>query len=169
MALSLNNTDDAHEKGAITSSLGIPLPAGIVRVYKQDASSIGSGQQQTIFIGEDNIDHVPRNENITLQIGNAFDIVGETTLVSESNPSKEVSISSYNVTLRNRGNESSPTILVNVNDLNEDWQILNSSIPFVKKDASSIQFSVTIPANSQRSFDYRIQTIQTITPPSIGR
>lgn len=74
-------------------------------------------------------------------------------------PSDDISISNYNVTLRNRGNESAATVLVNVNNLYSDWQILQSSIPFVKKDASTVQFSITIAPNSQRSFEYTIQTI----------
>lgn len=82
VALSLNNTETGHR---FSNTLGIPRPSEIVRVYKEDLTSASSGgPQQMIFIGEDTIDHIPRNENLTLQIGNAFDIVGDTTLVSES-------------------------------------------------------------------------------------
>lgn len=90
VALSLN-TEEVDERDNISSNnkLGIPLPSGVVRVYKEDITSTSSGidsHQQMIFIGEDSINHIPRNENMTLQIGNAFDIVGQTTLVSETNP-----------------------------------------------------------------------------------
>lgn len=51
--------------------LGIPLPKGIVRVYKKDAQ----GHDQ--FIGEDQIDHTPKNEQIRLKLGNAFDITAD--------------------------------------------------------------------------------------------
>lgn len=90
VALSLN-TEEVDERDNISSNnkLGIPLPSGVVRVYKEGITSTSSGidsHQQMIFIGEDSINHIPRNENMTLQIGNAFDIVGQTTLVSETNP-----------------------------------------------------------------------------------
>ncbi|CAN5315193.1 hypothetical protein BH18THE2_BH18THE2_35540 [soil metagenome] len=86
------------------NKLGIPLPSGVVRVNKEDITSTSSGidsHQQMIFIGKDSINLIPRNENITLQIGNAFNIVGQ-TLVSETNPSEDITISNYNIALSNR-------------------------------------------------------------------
>lgn len=114
--------------------------------------------ENLIFIGEDSINHTPINENITLNIGNAFDIVGQTSLVSESNPSDEINIKTYNVTLKNRSNQSA-TVLVNVGDMHDDWTIPYNTVPFVRKDASTIQFSVPIQANSQTSIVYSIQTM----------
>jgi hypothetical protein len=52
--------------------LGMPLPAGKIRVYKQDADD-----KALEFIGEERIDHTPKDENLSLQVGNAFDVVGE--------------------------------------------------------------------------------------------
>jgi len=111
-----------------------------------------------IFVGEDRINHTPINENITLNVGAAFDIVGQTSLVSESNPFDEINMKAYNVTLNNRSNQSA-TVLVNVGELHDDWTILDNTVPFVRRDASTVEFSIPIQANSQTSIAYSIQTI----------
>ena len=154
ISLSFNNTRDNTNNN---NGLGIPLPSGIMRIYKQYDDQEGMNED-LIFIGEDSISHTPTNENITLNVGNAFDIVGQTSLVSESNPSDEINIKTYNVTLKNRSNQSA-TVLVNVGDLHDDWTILDNTVPFVRKDASTVQFPVPVQSNSQTSIAYRIQTI----------
>ena len=156
ISLSFNNTKDNDNN----NGLGIPLPSGIMRIYKQyDYQK--EMNEDLIFIGEDSISHTPTNENITLNVGNAFDIVGETILVSETNPSDEINIKTYNVTLKNRSNQSA-TVLVNVGNLHDDWTILDNTVPFVRKDASTVQFPVPVQSNSQTSILYRIQTISQI-------
>ena len=154
ISLSFNNTRDNTNNN---NGLGIPLPRGIMRIYKQYDDQKGMNED-LIFIGEDSISHTPTNENITLNVGNAFDIEGQTSLVSESNPSDEINIKTYNVTLKNRSNQSA-TVLVNVGDLYDDWTILVNTVPFVRKDASTVQFPVPVQSNSQTSIVYRIQTI----------
>lgn len=156
ISLSFNNTKDNNNN----NGLGIPLPSGIMRIYKQYDYQKGMNED-LIFIGEDIISHTPTNENITLNVGNAFDIVGETILVSETNPSDEINIKTYNVTLKNRSNQST-TVLVNVGGLHDDWTILDNTVPFVRKDASTVQFPVPIQSNSQTSIVYRIQTISQV-------
>lgn len=152
ISLSFNNTKENDNHG-----LGIPLPDGIMRIYKQSDNQ-KEMNENLIFIGEDRINHIPINENITLNVGNAFDIVGQTSLVSESNPSDEINMKAYNVTLNNRSNQSA-TVLVNVGELHDDWTILDNTVPFVRKDASTVEFSIPIQANSQTSIAYSIQTI----------
>jgi hypothetical protein len=154
ISLSFNNTRDNTNNN---NGLGIPLPSGIMRIYKQYDDQKGMNED-LIFIGEDSISHTPTNENITLNVGNAFDIVGQTSLVSESNPSDEINIKTYNVTLKNRSNQSA-TVLVNAGDLHDDWTILDNTVPFVRKDATTVQFPVPVQSNSQTSIVYRIQTI----------
>lgn len=152
ISLSFNNTKENDNHG-----LGIPLPDGIMRIYKQSDNQ-KEMNENLIFIGEDRINHTPINENITLNVGDAFDIVGQTSLVSESNPSDEINMKAYNVTLNNRSNQSA-TVLVNVGELHDDWTILDNTVPFVRKDASTVEFSIPIQANSQTSIAYSIQTI----------
>jgi hypothetical protein len=157
ISISFNNTKDNNNNN---NGLGIPLPSGIMRIYKQyDYQK--EMNEDLIFIGEDSISHTPTNENITLNVGNAFDIVGETILVSETNPSDEINIKTYNVTLKNRSNQSA-TVLVNVGNLHDDWTILDNTVPFVRKDASTVQFPVPVQSNSQTSIVYRIQTISQV-------
>lgn len=152
ISLSFNNTKENDNHG-----LGIPLPDGIMRIYKQSDDQ-KEMNENLIFIGEDSINHTPINENITLNVGDAFDIVGQTSLVSESNPSDEINMKTYNVTLNNRSNQSA-TVLVNIGELHDDWTILDNTVPFVRKDASTVEFSIPIQANSQTSIVYSIQTI----------
>jgi hypothetical protein len=152
ISLSFNNTKENDNHG-----FGIPLPDGIMRIYKQSDDQ-KEMNENLIFIGEDSINHTPINENITLNVGDAFDIVGQTSLVSESNPSDEINMKTYNVTLNNRSNQSA-TVLVNVGELHDDWTILDNTVPFVRKDASTVEFSIPIQANSQTSIVYSIQTI----------
>jgi hypothetical protein len=152
ISLSFNNTKENDNHG-----LGIPLPDGIMRIYKQSDNQ-KEMNENLIFIGEDRINHTPINENITLNVGDAFDIVGQTSLVSESNPSDEINMKAYNVTLNNRSNQS-VTVLVNVGELHDDWTILDNTVPFVRKDASTVEFSIPIQANSRTSIAYSIQTI----------
>lgn len=140
--------NNSKEKG-----LGIPLPAGTVKMFKKDIQ--GDAQ----FIGEDNILHTPVNENMTLKMGNVFDITASTIVTESSTISEDTKINSYNVTLRNHKN-SPVDVLVNVNDLYGNWMVLENSMPFTKKDASTIQFPVNnIGPNTSKSFTYTIQRI----------
>lgn len=170
ISIGFNNTEQEGNNNNDTDDLelGTALPQGLIRVYKQ-TDEIQPRQQLTqpslLFIGEDSIDHTPINENISLQIGNAFNILGRTTLVSERHPTEDVSIGTYNVTLTNRNVNESATVLVNINDLFDDWRVLENTLPYEQKDATSIQFVIDLPINSQRSFNYTIEAVS----PSIFR
>jgi hypothetical protein len=144
-SLSLNNTEQG--------GLGIPLPEGNIRIYKQDLD----GQLQ--FAGEDDIGHTPRNENITLSVGKAFDIVAQTTLVNNTEPTQfsKTSIKGYEVSLRNHKDEAA-TVRVNLNNLESEWTIEDSNIPYVQKDSFSVQFAVRVPEDSARVLRFTIIT-----------
>src|SRR5690606_19354294 len=85
------------------SKMGMPLPAGIVRVYKEDSE--GAAQ----FVGENRIEHTPREEDVRLYIGNAFDIVGETVQTQYQDLGNGYN-ASYKVTLKNRKKEGEPVV-----------------------------------------------------------
>jgi hypothetical protein len=108
------------------NQLGMAMPKGKVRVYKKDQD----GALQ--FIGEDLIDHTPRNEKIRLYIGDAFDLVGERTQTNVQNVSDRVRRESYQISLRNR--KDKPVTMTAVEHSYGQWKILNSSVPFTKKD-----------------------------------
>ncbi len=112
--------------------MGIPLPVGS-RMYKpyEDQKEMN---ENLIFIREDSIGSTPTNEKITLNVSNAFDIVRQTSLVSEFNPSDEIKMKTYKVTFKIRINKSA-TVLANVGNFRDDWTILYNTVPFVRNDS----------------------------------
>jgi len=135
---------DVENKEA--NHLGIALPKGKVRVYKAD----GSGQLQ--FVGEDQIDHTPRDETLHLALGQAFELRGK-RVVESSNTAKSEKTETVAVTLRNSKDEP---ILAEVVEHQSwpTWKVTESSPSFEKKDASTIVFKVTVPARGEATVRY---------------
>ncbi len=136
-------------KNSEANSLGIPLPAGTVRVYQGDSK----GRVQ--FIGEDHIDHTPKDETLSLHIGNAFDVVAErkqTDFQRSSSHSVEVE---YEVTLRNHKPDP-VTVLVN-EPIGGDWTMLNSNFKFEKTAAFAARFTVPVTADGESVLKYRVR------------
>ncbi|MET0790880.1 MAG: DUF4139 domain-containing protein, partial [Polyangiaceae bacterium] len=129
--------------------LGMPLPKGTVRVYKSDKS----GQKQ--FIGEDSIDHTPRDEKIRIKLGEAFDVVGDRTETAWQVISPCVNESAWEIKLRNH-KDSAETVLVN-EPAGGDWEIVSSSLPATKKDASTFTFDVPLAPRSETKLTYRVR------------
>ena len=130
------------------NSLGMPLPAGTVRVYKADSS----GRPQ--FVGEDGIDHTPENEDVELHLGNAFDVVAERVQTSYRKLGDNTTETAWKVTLRNH--KDGDVVVTVVEPFNGDWSILDSSLPYVKKTAFSAEFSVPVKANGETMLTYRV-------------
>lgn len=130
------------------NSLGMPLPAGIVRVYKKDAS----GRQQ--LVGEDQIPDTASGETVTLNLGNAFDVTEHGKQANFQRQGPRESEASYEITLRNH---QSQAIAVSVNEpFSGDWQILSSSFPYKKTSATSARFHVPVPAHGKAVLTYRV-------------
>ncbi len=134
------------------SRLGLPLPKGVVRVYKKD--SAGNAQ----FIGEDNIDHTPKNEKIRLKLGNAFDVTADkrqTDFKRLPNVGKFgfVAESAYEIVLKNAKKEA-VTVTV-VEPIPGDWQMVQSSLPHTKASATTALWSVIIPAQGTSVLTFR--------------
>lgn len=130
------------------NNLGMPMPKGKVRVYKSDGKTVE-------FIGEDLIDHTPREEKIKLQIGEAFDIVAEETQTEQRKITDRVYENSYEIKLRNRKKED---VVVEVEkNLGTNWEILNSSIDYEKKDANTVLFKVPVKRNEETVLKVRIR------------
>lgn len=116
------------------NNLGMPLPKGKVRFYKKDTD------KTVQFIGEDNIDHTPKNEKVELTIGKAFDIKGERKITNHKEISSRVYQDTYQIKLRNHKKEK---VQINVIEhLYGDWEILESSHKYEKVDANTIKFVV---------------------------
>jgi len=129
--------------------LGMPLPKGIVRVYKADAS--GNNQ----FVGEDNLDHTPKDERITLKLGNAFDIVAERHQTDYTKLSDSVCETAWTIQVRNHKDEN---ILVEVVEpIGGDWAIQQSSYPYEKRDAATAVFQVPVKAHATADCSYRVR------------
>jgi len=130
--------------------MGMPLPAGKVRVYKLDEN----GAQQ--FIGEDKIDHTPKDEKIRLYIGDAFDVVGDYKRTDYQRISESVVEESFEVKIRNH--KETPVMVKVVDHVWSNWKFTKRSHNFVKKDAHTIEFPVTVPANGEVVVTYTIRT-----------
>jgi hypothetical protein len=118
--------------------LGVPMPGGIVRVYQSDSK--GSVQ----FVGEDRIDHTPKDETLNLKIGNAFDVVCERNQIDFQRISSNTHDVEYEITLRNH--KSTP-ITIEVNEpVGGTWRMLRSSHEWTKTAAWAAQFKVPVAA-----------------------
>jgi len=127
--------------------LGMPMPAGVVRVYQADSKG---GVQ---FVGEDRIDHTPKDEMLNLKIGNAFDVVAERKQVDFQRIATNVYEVEYEVTLRNH---KTTAITVEVNEpIGGTWQILRSTHQWRKTDAWAAQFNVPVNADGAATVRYR--------------
>jgi len=132
------------------NKLGMAMPKGKVRVYKKDKD----GALQ--FIGEDMIDHTPRDEKMRLYLGDAFDIVAERKQMNQQNPSDRVQRQSFEISIRNH--KDTDVTVTSVEHANGQWKILSSSQPYTKKDARTFEFAVKVPARGETKVDYEIET-----------
>jgi len=131
------------------SGLGMPLPAGTIRVYQADSRG-GS-----LFAGEDHIDHTPKDEEIGLHIGNAFDIVAERKQTDYKKLSTSLYEFEYEITLRNH--KDAP-ISVEVNEpIGGDWEMVSSSFKFTKTAAFAAQFVVPVDKDGTSVLKYRVR------------
>jgi hypothetical protein len=136
-------------KNAQANSLGMPLPAGTMRVYQGDSK----GRLQ--FVGEDHIDHTPKDETLDLHIGNAFDIVAERKQTDYQKIDRNTSEMAFAITLRNHKSEP---LTVEVNEpIGGDWTIEQSSFKYEKTSAFSARFTVPVPANGEAVLTYRVR------------
>jgi hypothetical protein len=136
-------------KNSRENHLGQPLPAGIVRLYKQDRD----GSQQ--FVGEDRIQHVPKDEEVRLKIGEAFDVVAERLQTDYRQISTRLHESEWEITLRNHKQE--PVKVGIVEPLYGNWRVIANTHPFTKTDAFTIRFDVPVPKDEEVKVRYRVQ------------
>jgi hypothetical protein len=137
-------------RNAEAQGLGVPLPAGIVRVYKQDRG--GSPQ----FVGEDRIDHTPKDEEVKLELGNAFDIAADTVQTDYKSLGKQLSEGGYEVRLRNH--KDVPVTVRVIETLGGDWTILEHSHPFQKISATEAEFDLTVEPDKEVVLTFRVRT-----------
>lgn len=136
-------------KNEQANKLGIPLPKGTLRVYKADKS----GAKQ--FVGEDQIDHTPRDEKVRVKLGEAFDVVGDRKQTEWRALGSCTSESRWEIELRNH--KDSAVEVEDFEPIGGDWTVLESSLPFEKKDASTFTFNVKVPARGKTKVTYRVR------------
>jgi hypothetical protein len=140
-------------KNSRDNRMGMPLPAGKIRVSKLD-----SADKTLEFIGEDVIDHTPKDETVRIRMGSAFDVVGERTQkdfrIDNNAHWMEEDIE---VKLRNQKNEV-VTVQVRENLYRwTNWQISKNSMPFNKTDARNIVFPIKIAKGAEAVVKYTVR------------
>lgn len=134
------------------SGLGIPLPKGKVRVYKRDVD----GKEQ--FIGEDQIDHTPKDEEVRLYLGNAFDIVGERVQKDfKSMASGHIVEETIEMKIRNHKTEAVDVQVFEHPWRWNQWEIIKSNVEWLKVDQTTIKFPVRIAKDQEKTVSYTIR------------
>jgi hypothetical protein len=132
------------------NGMGMPLPKGIVRVYKKDSK----GELQ--FIGEDRIDHTPEDETIRIKMGDAFDVVAERVQTTfEVLSSGHLYRSSYKVTLRNHKSEDIAVQVVEL--MSGDWTVTTASHPHEKEASHRARFDVPVKSKGSAELTYTVE------------
>ena len=134
------------------SSLGIPLPKGVVRVYQRDSA----GRPQ--FIGEDAIDHTPKNEKVRLRLGDAFDVTArrrqtDFRSLGPVGQYRHVCETAFQLDLANAKKE--PVTVSVLEPLQGDWEIVQNSQPFTRESAGLAKFLISVPAEGNATLTYR--------------
>jgi hypothetical protein len=136
-------------KNAASGGLGMPLPAGTVRVYQADSKG------GTQFAGEDSIAHTPKDEDVSIHVGDAFDVVAERKQMDWKRVSDRVHEMQYQITIRNH--KDTP-ITVDIREpVGGDWVILNSNFKATKLDSETIGFEIPVAKNDSATLDYRVR------------
>ena len=136
------------------ANLGLPLPKGIVRIYKND--SAGNAQ----FIGEDQIDHTPKNEKVRLKLGEAFDVTADRVQtdfrkLSGMGPWQYQFESAYRITVKN-GKPESVTVKVR-EPIPGDWKMLQTSHPYEKESSDRVSWMLRVPPEGKTVLTYRVR------------
>ncbi|MEW6412459.1 MAG: DUF4139 domain-containing protein [Candidatus Zixiibacteriota bacterium] len=132
------------------TGLGMPLPAGRVRMFKADDDG------SMILLGEDMIDHTPKNEEVKVRVGYAFDIVAEQRVIDQTRISSEVQDQMFEIELKNRKDE--PVTVEVEKKIYGYWDVLESSMEYQKKDAYTLVFRVPVGADKSTVLKFKIRS-----------
>jgi hypothetical protein len=136
-------------KNSKETGLGLPLPEGRVRLFKADDDG------SLVLLGEDRIDHTPKDEELNLKVGYAFDIAAEEKMVTQSRISSKVEEQAFEVEFRNH-KEQDVTIKME-KKLYGFWELLESNFKSEQKDANTLVFEVPVKADSSETLKYKIR------------
>jgi hypothetical protein len=139
----------AEIKNSTANHLGMPLPAGRIRLYRRDTG----GQME--FIGEGTINHTPTDETVKIPVGSAFDVTGERKQTDFHVDQRAHTIDeTFEITVKNQ--KTTPVNVVIVEHMNrgQNWQITAQSSDFNKRDSANIEFPITVPPAGQIKTTY---------------
>jgi hypothetical protein len=131
------------------SHLGLPLPMGVVRVYKADSDG------DAIFVGEDHIKHTPKNEDVDLMLGRAFDVTARGKQVDYKRIADNVYENSYEIEVKNAKKE--PVTVTLREFVPGDWEMLQESVKHEKVDASTAEWQLNVPAEGSAKLTYKVR------------
>jgi hypothetical protein len=137
-------TENSKKKG-----LGLPLPGGLVRIYKTDS------EERLQFLGEDQIEHTPEEGKIKITVGNAFDIKGKRVQTNYEKINDTLERFTFEITVNNIKPEVQN--LTVIEHLSGDWKIIQSSNPYEKIDAYTVEFKILIPAEGIKTLAYSVE------------
>ena len=132
-----------------SSRLGMPMPKGVVRVYKKD--SAGNAQ----FVGEDRIDHTPKNEKVRLKLGDAFDVTADKKQTDFKARGSHIYESAYEIVLRNAKKEAVNVVVRE--PVPADWTMLEETQKHAKVASGTAEWKVAVPAGGSTTLRYRVQ------------
>ena len=132
------------------NNMGMPLPKGTVRVFKRDSD--GSLE----FLGEDNIDHTPKNETLRLKIGNAFDIVAERRATNFKKITDRSARETFEIKIRNHKDTDVIVDVIERMNRAEDWRIETSTHEWKKENSRTMKIPVSVKANGEATFTYTV-------------
>ncbi len=140
-------------KNAKENGLGVPLPSGRIRVNQLDEAD-GSLE----FIGEDVIDHTPKNEELLIKLGSAFDVVGERKQADfRIDTSRKWMEETIEIELRNHKDEPVEVVVKETLYRWVNWEILDQSHGYTKQDARTVHFPVKVAADGKQTVRYRVR------------
>jgi hypothetical protein len=139
-------------KNSEANKLGIALPKGKVRFYSQD------GDRQLEFVGENQIDHTPKDEVIRVLTGNSFDLVGEHRMTNNTEDSANRVVSqTFEIKVRNRKKEPVEIRVIERATHGGNWTLTAQSQPHEKKDAATFEFRVPLKPDEEKVVTYTIR------------
>jgi hypothetical protein len=142
-----------HEeiKNSAANHMGMPLPAGRIRMYRRDAG----GQME--FIGEGTIGHTPAESTIKVPIGSAFDVTGERKQTDFHTDNRaRTTDESYEITLKNQKSTAVHVLVVEHLNRGQNWQFTVAPGDFSKRDSNTVEIPVDVPAAGQTKVTYSV-------------
>ncbi len=139
-------------KNSQDNSLGIPLPKGRVRFYTQDGAD-----QSLQFVGENTLDHTPKDELVRLYTGDSFDLVGERKRTEfKVNQANHQASESFEIKVRNHKKEAVEIRVVEHLFRWLTWEIKKESQPYEKKNAQTVEFRVPLKPDEEKTVGYTV-------------